>query len=82
MEMTRPSITEQISDFELCICDWGDELTGRGPDIQQFSEFLIQLCKKRRLFSGSIRNITFFGVRAEILLSRVIAILLLVQGLF
>ena len=33
----------------------------------------IQLCKKKRLFWGSCRNIISWGVHAEIILSRVIA---------
>ena len=43
----------------------------------RFSEFLVQLCIKKRFYLGPSRNITtvcrkiaFFGVRAEILLSR------------
>ena len=34
----------------------------------RFSEFLIQLCKKKRFLGGSCRDITFFGVCEEILL--------------
>ena len=35
----------------------------------RFSEFLIQLCIKNLFFGVPCRNIAFFGVRAEILLS-------------
>ena len=39
----------------------------------RFSEFLIQLCKKKGFCLGFQQKYYFFWVRAEILLSRVIA---------
>ena len=44
------------------------------------ASFLFNCARKNAFWGGSCRNITFFGVRAEILLSRVIASLLSCAG--
>ena len=64
-------------------------------DLTNVSGMLIQLCKKKRFFWGSCRNITvpsycitatlcraYFRVCAEILLSQLLHCCYLVQGLF